>query len=576
MQSTKRILVSQRYITLISINFLIIISTISSIHTLRPHTPNQAPPDESEFEYGKDISQTRAPIATSIETNLSTSISSTSINSSLNNDYALYHHASRSMHNSLGHTQSARCVPLPKNFTQCGLTNFFRLPNLLQHNSMEEIAAYEPMMNSFSKFKCSRNFDLFMCSILNPVCLDVLVLPCKTLCQSVKRNCAAAMLRQGYSWPIDCSTLPTTSSNCISRKLPLRLESLPKFPSFSEIDIVTTTKRPKRRKVKKVSTIRQQETTSIPQNTIIEVSTTNSIPEYTTTSTTTIKPQTTKPVSEVTTASSSTTTTTEHVRNLTDIIQSINSNHIEIHSTMTNSTEKQSAITQNKEKETINYGTGSEETNLITNSTQDLAQIICSLRPDILIKTRFPDDMIISSVNKMKMRIRSYKKILRFPFHQSINNSLPSMQAITTNSSLNTTLTTKNPTLNLTLTNSTLFVSAAKDRLFVQSLNTSFLPNDTLKSTSIQNKTIRTYLVAVDDNSVRIIILWPDKYTESEPNAIGPQSIVKAYRQLKSKRGSKNLCAPKGEIPNWPIYNTVKKRRAFGNQTRMLHQGKKS
>jgi secreted frizzled-related protein 5 len=58
-----------------------------------------------------------------------------------------------------------------------------RLPNLLEHDSMQEAsqqaASWVPLLN----VKCHADSQLFLCSLFAPVCLERPIYPCRSLCQ---------------------------------------------------------------------------------------------------------------------------------------------------------------------------------------------------------------------------------------------------------------------------------------------------------------------------------------------------------------------------------------------------------
>jgi hypothetical protein len=124
-----------------------------------------------------------------------------------------------------------RCQPIPSNFTLCyglGYTQM-HLPNLLNHESITEILYELPLWQSLLSLGCHSNARLLLCSVLAPVCLQQIpekspslvsfdnnqdsmmtmtnknskfLLPCRTLCESVKQSCEPRMISKfGYKWP---------------------------------------------------------------------------------------------------------------------------------------------------------------------------------------------------------------------------------------------------------------------------------------------------------------------------------------------------------------------------------------
>ena len=73
------------------------------------------------------------------------------------------------------------CVSIPQNMSLChniGYTKM-RLPNLLEHDSMQEAsqqaASWVPLLN----VKCHADSQLFLCSLFAPVCLERPIYPCR-------------------------------------------------------------------------------------------------------------------------------------------------------------------------------------------------------------------------------------------------------------------------------------------------------------------------------------------------------------------------------------------------------------
>lgn len=112
------------------------------------------------------------------------------------------------------------CVSIPQNMTLCrniGYTKM-RLPNLLEHDSMQEAsqqaASWVPLLN----VKCHPDSQLFLCSLFAPVCLERPIYPCRSLCQKVKAGCEGTMTAHGFPWPtmLDCDKFPLDNDMCIA------------------------------------------------------------------------------------------------------------------------------------------------------------------------------------------------------------------------------------------------------------------------------------------------------------------------------------------------------------------------
>ena len=79
-----------------------------------------------------------------------------------------------------------------------------RLPNMLNHTRYEDVAAdikvWRPLLNS-SKCNAANQLKYFLCFTYAPVCVDKLISPCKSLCETVRDSCDPVMRQYNYSWP---------------------------------------------------------------------------------------------------------------------------------------------------------------------------------------------------------------------------------------------------------------------------------------------------------------------------------------------------------------------------------------
>lgn len=88
-----------------------------------------------------------------------------------------------------------------------------RLPNLLGHETMDEIHQQARSWVPLLKKKCHKDLQLLLCSLFTPVCVEnspVPIYPCRSLCEGVKSTCEPAMQKVGYPWPpmLNCSKFP--------------------------------------------------------------------------------------------------------------------------------------------------------------------------------------------------------------------------------------------------------------------------------------------------------------------------------------------------------------------------------
>ncbi|KXJ24952.1 Frizzled-5 [Exaiptasia diaphana] len=85
-----------------------------------------------------------------------------------------------------------------------------------QHDVDRSIYHYWPLV----EVQCSKFFTHFLCSFYTPVCTDLLprnkatikgnILPCRSLCEKVNRECGPLMQTYKFTWPeaMDCEKLP--------------------------------------------------------------------------------------------------------------------------------------------------------------------------------------------------------------------------------------------------------------------------------------------------------------------------------------------------------------------------------
>ena len=73
------------------------------------------------------------------------------------------------------------CVNIPANMSLCqGIGyNRMRLPNLLEHDTLDEVLQQSAEWNVLANRQCHPDTKLFLCSLFSPVCLDQLIYPCR-------------------------------------------------------------------------------------------------------------------------------------------------------------------------------------------------------------------------------------------------------------------------------------------------------------------------------------------------------------------------------------------------------------
>lgn len=112
-----------------------------------------------------------------------------------------------------------KCIEIPYNLSLCrgiGYTEM-RLPNLLEHDTINEVIQQSKSWVSLPRIHCHPDTQLFLCSLFSPVCLERTIKPCRSLCESVKAGCETKMMYYGYLWPdmVRCDKFPDDSDLCI-------------------------------------------------------------------------------------------------------------------------------------------------------------------------------------------------------------------------------------------------------------------------------------------------------------------------------------------------------------------------
>ncbi|MEQ2268971.1 Secreted frizzled- protein 1 [Xenotaenia resolanae] len=108
--------------------------------------------------------------------------------------------------------KSPQCVGIPEDLRLCHGVGYsdMLLPNLLEHETMEEVkqqaSSWVPLVHK----KCHPGTQVFLCSLFAPVCLDRPIYPCRKLCEVVRDGCTPIMEAFGYPWPemLTCTKFP--------------------------------------------------------------------------------------------------------------------------------------------------------------------------------------------------------------------------------------------------------------------------------------------------------------------------------------------------------------------------------
>ncbi|CAI4224509.1 unnamed protein product [Auanema sp. JU1783] len=117
-----------------------------------------------------------------------------------------------------------RCVDIPTNLTICNGIQYkhMRLPNLLEHETLNEAIHASRDWESLLKLNCHPDTQLFLCSLFAPICIpsmDREILPCRSLCLAVKQGCENRMRNYGFPWPemLSCQKYPEDNNMCIQQ-----------------------------------------------------------------------------------------------------------------------------------------------------------------------------------------------------------------------------------------------------------------------------------------------------------------------------------------------------------------------
>ena len=96
-------------------------------------------------------------------------------------------------------------------------------PNFENHRTQGMAATLVNHFKPLFKVACSPDLKYFVCTYYAPVCntLGILIKPCRSLCESARKNCRHVMERFGYKWPsrLDCDRFPVYSKTeiCVGR-----------------------------------------------------------------------------------------------------------------------------------------------------------------------------------------------------------------------------------------------------------------------------------------------------------------------------------------------------------------------
>lgn len=118
-----------------------------------------------------------------------------------------------------GRSLQPKCVDIPTNFTLCHSIGYdnMRIPNLLEHDNLEEATTQADNWKPLIGIRCHPDTQVFLCSLFAPICLERVVYPCRSLCESVQKGCEGFMKTYGFPWPqmFKCDQFPTDDQLCV-------------------------------------------------------------------------------------------------------------------------------------------------------------------------------------------------------------------------------------------------------------------------------------------------------------------------------------------------------------------------
>ncbi|XP_003221364.2 secreted frizzled-related protein 2-like [Anolis carolinensis] len=114
---------------------------------------------------------------------------------------------------------STKCVAIPKELYQCHdiSSSEMRLPNLMGHTSLEEVVVKFAGWETLVQTGCHPHARTFFCSLFAPICMDIFILPCRSMCLAIRESCTPVRSCQGHPWPsnLNCDRFPTDEDSCL-------------------------------------------------------------------------------------------------------------------------------------------------------------------------------------------------------------------------------------------------------------------------------------------------------------------------------------------------------------------------
>lgn len=198
----------------------------STSRELKPSSPNtkssSLPPAEESSSTASKVSSSPSSPSTIWGFSPSTELSSppTELSSPPPTELSSSPSTSRAPSPTLRTPSSEICEPLKLRICASAGYNWVQFPNYFnqthQNDASRSLVHYWPLVEA----NCSPYFAQFLCSFYTPICTDVLprgrgavkgnILPCRSLCEKVTRQCGTIMRVYEYTWPrgVECNMLP--------------------------------------------------------------------------------------------------------------------------------------------------------------------------------------------------------------------------------------------------------------------------------------------------------------------------------------------------------------------------------
>ncbi|XP_037083005.1 frizzled-4-like [Pollicipes pollicipes] len=116
-----------------------------------------------------------------------------------------------------GYDSGGQCEPIQLTLCKDLGYNMTRMPNMVG-NDIQDADTQTRSFSPLIQYKCSSRLKFFLCTVYAPMCtekVDVLIGPCRTLCESVKERCHPIMSKLGFPWPeaLNCSKFPAENKS---------------------------------------------------------------------------------------------------------------------------------------------------------------------------------------------------------------------------------------------------------------------------------------------------------------------------------------------------------------------------